>query len=136
MKILLSNPSIQYSKQTFKALKAAGHEVVFATAYWYRSKRVLEQALSVTSLKSYLTRYADDLINGNQVITHFWATCFHFFIKFLPFDVEQKSYWEDRLQDKWVSRYIKKWKPQLVIGYEKSSIKSFLAADSVGAIDL
>ncbi len=136
MKILLSNPSIQYCKHTFKALHRGGHEVVFATAYWYRPYRLLEQVLSLTSLKKYLNRYHDEAIPNQLVITYFLNTCFHFIIKFLPFDVEQKSYWEDRLHDRWVARFIKKWKPDLVIGYEKSVLYSFIAADSIGATKL
>ncbi len=134
MKILLSNPSIQYSKHTFKSLHHAGHEVLFATAYWYRPERLIEKLVGFTSLDSYIKRYSDKSIPTQSVQTRIWATFFHFFIKFMPFDVEQKSYWEDRLHDKWVARLVKKWKPDLIIGYEKSSLKSFIAADAIGAI--
>jgi glycosyltransferase involved in cell wall biosynthesis len=134
LKILLSNPSIQYSKHTFKSLHQAGHEVLFATAYWYRPNRFIEKLFSITSLDSYIKRYSDTSIPTQSVETRIWATFFHFLIKFIPFDVEQKSYWEDRIHDQWVAGLVKKWKPDLIIGYEKSSLKSFNAADAIGAI--
>ena len=134
MKILLSNPSLQYSKHTFKSLHQAGHEVLFATAYWYRPNRLIEKLVGLTSMDNYIKRYSDASIPAQLVQTRIWVTFFHFIIKFIPIDVEQKSYWEDRLHDQWVAKFIKKWKPDLIIGYEKSALKSFYAADTVGAI--
>ncbi|MFX9973356.1 hypothetical protein ABTP41_19235, partial [Acinetobacter baumannii] len=52
---------------------------------------------------------------------------FHFWYKVTSDNVEEKSFKEDIKHDQWVSVWIEKHKPDLVIGYEKSSFQTFQA---------
>lgn len=134
MRILISNPSLQYSRNTVKALLEDGHEVLFATAYWYHPGRIFEKICSITPLKKYLQRHSDHAIPSTSVIDHYWGCTFYFLVKLLPASVEQKSFWQDRVQDRWVAKLVRRWKPQLVIGYEKSSLYTFKAASEANAV--
>ncbi len=135
MKILVTNPSLQYTRNTVKALLSGGHDVVFATAYWYQPNRLFEKIISFLfpSFNNKLLRYTDKNIPAASVLTSFWGTLFHFVNKLLLFSVEQKSFWEDQIHDKWVSKLVKQLKPELVIGYEKSCYRTFNAAATIGA---
>lgn len=134
MRILISNPSLQYTRNTVKALLGADHEVLFATAYWYNPNRIFEKTLAFTPFKKYLQRHADAAIPSSSVIDNHWAGIVYFLVKMLPVSVEQKSFWQDRLHDRWVSKLVKSWKPQLVIGYEKSCLHSFRAAAALNSM--
>ena len=134
MRILVSNPSLQYTRNTVKALLKEEHEVLFATAYWYNPERLFEKLMRFTPLKNYLKRYADPAIPSSRVINNFCSGFVHFLLKILPFSVEQKSFLEDRLHDKWVSGLVRTWKPQLTIGYEKSCMLTFAELDKLNAV--
>lgn len=134
MRILISNPSLQYTRSTVKALLDSGHEVMFATAYWYRSDRLFEKIFGATRLKKYLQRHSDAQIPLTSVIDNQWGRLLFFGVKLLPVSVEQKSFWQDRMQDRWVSKLLRRWKPQLVIGYEKSCLLTFKAASELNAV--
>ena len=135
MKILVSNPSLQYTRNTVKALLSGGHEVVYATAYWYQPNRLFEKicATLFTPFNYKLLRYTDSNIPATSMRTSFLGTFLHFINKMLPLSVEQKSFWEDQIHDKWVSKLIIQLKPELVIGYEKSCYRSFHSAEAIGA---
>ncbi|KAF0242835.1 MAG: glycosyltransferase family 4 protein [Sediminibacterium sp.] len=134
MRVLVSNPSLQYTRNTVKALLTQGHEVVFATAYWYKKNRFLERIISKTPFNKYLFRYSDAAIPDSIVLTNYWSIFLHFFLKFLPIGVEQKSYWEDLAHDRWVAQYVKKHQPQLTIGYEKSCLQTFQVLDQLSLV--
>jgi glycosyltransferase involved in cell wall biosynthesis len=134
MRILISNPSIQYTRNTVKALLDSGHEVMFATAYWYRPNRLFEKIFSATPLKKYLQRHSDEQIRAASVIDHPWGRLLYFLVKLIPASVEQKSYWQDRMHDRWVSKLVRGWEPQLVIGYEKSCLDTFKSASELNAV--
>jgi len=135
MKILVSNPSLQYTRNTVKALLSGGHDVIFATAYWYQPNRLFEKIIAFLfpSFNNKLLRYTDKNIPATSVRTSFLGTLFHFINKLLPLSVEQKSFWEDRIHDKWVSKFVHQLKPELVIGYEKSCYNTFISAETIGA---
>jgi len=125
MKILISNPSLQYTRNSVKALLNEGHEVYFATAYWYKKDRLFERLLKATPINKFLIRYSDSVIPDSIVFNNTWCIFLHFFVKLLPIGVEQKSYWEDLAQDRWVAKMVNQLKPELTIGYEKSCFKTF-----------
>ena len=135
MKILVSNPSLQYTRNTVKALLTGEHDVVFATAYWHQPNRLFEKIITTLfpSLNNKLLRYTDNNIPSTSVRTSFLGILFHFLNKILPLSVEQKSFWEDQIHDKWVTKLIKQLKPELVIGYEKSCYSTFNSATTLGA---
>ena len=133
MKILVSNPSLQYTRNTVNALLSAGHDVIFATAYWYQPNRLFEKicATLFTPFNYKLLRYTDSNIPAASIRTSFFGTFLHFINKILHFSVEQKSFWEDQVHDKWVSKLIVQLKPELVIGYEKSCYCTFNSATTI-----
>ncbi|MGC8751809.1 glycosyltransferase family 4 protein, partial [Hydrotalea sp.] len=45
---------------------------------------------------------------------------------------ERRSFWEDRLHDQWVARWVARHQPCIFIGYEKSAFKSFGAVQQYG----
>ncbi|MFY0064869.1 hypothetical protein ABTP66_19845, partial [Acinetobacter baumannii] len=61
------------------------------------------------------------------IVRHFAGLLFHFWYKVTSDTVEEKSFKEDIKHDQWVSVWIEKHKPDLVIGYEKSSFQTFQA---------
>ncbi len=136
MKILISNPSKQYSHQTVKALMQK-HTVIFATSFWHKPQNVIGKILRLfTSLRKELDKKTDSSIPVEYVYTHWSGILYKFFGRFLIKDVEQWSFMEDSIHDRWVSRKIRKWQPQLVIGYEKSCLKTFTVARSLGITTL
>ncbi len=136
MKILISNPSKQYSHQTVKALMQK-HTVIFATSFWHKPQNVIGKILRLFPLlRKELDKKTDSSIPVEYVYTHWSGILYKFFGRFLIKDVEQWSFMEDRIHDQWVSRKIRKWQPQLVIGYEKSCLKTFTVARSLGITTL
>jgi glycosyltransferase involved in cell wall biosynthesis len=45
---------------------------------------------------------------------------------------EQRSFWEDRLHDQWVARWVRRHRPSIFIGYEKSAYRSFGVVQQYG----
>jgi glycosyltransferase involved in cell wall biosynthesis len=135
LKILVSNPSLQYTLRTVKALNAGGHDVIFATVYWYRPRRLFEiiVGLLFPAFKRKLSVKSDPEIESSKVQTRFSAFLLQIFNRVQKKAVEESSYIDDCWQDKWVAKWIKKNKPDLVIGYEKSCLKTFTAAKKYGA---
>lgn len=135
MKILVSNPSLQYTRNTVKALQAGGHQVYFATAYWFHPNRWFEKKISMLfpALFKSLQPKSDSEIPTDKVITKFSALFLQFFNRLLKRSVEYSSYREDRFHDNWVSEWVVKNKPDLIIGCEKSCLTSFTTAKKYGA---
>lgn len=135
MKILVSNPSLQYTRNTVKALLAGGHEIYFATAYWFHPNRWFEKIVAVffPALFKSLQSKSDSVIPTEKIITKFSALFLPFLNRLLKRSVEYSSYTEDRFHDKWVANWVVKNKPDLIIGYEKSCFTSFIAAKKYGA---
>ncbi len=135
MKILVSNPSLQYTRNTVKALQAGGHDTYFATAYWFYPNRWFERIVVIIfpALFKSLQSKCDSEIPTEKVITNFSALFLPFLHRLLKRSVEYSSYADDRFHDKWVSKWIELHKPDLVIGYEKSCLKSFTTAKKYGA---
>ncbi len=136
MKVLVSNPSLQHTRNTVKALQAQGHETYFATAYWFHPNGWFEKIVAVffPALFKSLQSKCDSEIPTDKVITRFSALFLPFLNRLLKRSVEYSSYTEDRFHDIWVSKWVELHKPQLVIGYEKSCLRSFTAAKKHGAI--
>ncbi|MEN9599549.1 MAG: hypothetical protein RL596_1868 [Bacteroidota bacterium] len=127
---------MQYTLRTVKALSAGGHDVTFATVYWYRPRRLFEiiVGLLFPAFKRKLSVKSDPEIESSKVQTRFSAFLLQLFNRVQKKRVEESSYIDDRWQDKWVAKWVKKNKPDLVIGYEKSCLKTFTVAKQYGAI--
>jgi glycosyltransferase involved in cell wall biosynthesis len=129
LKILVSNPSFQYSLQTVKALQSGGHKVYFATTYVYNETRFFERIIKIIlpSVSRKLSNKKISFLDQEFIIRHFAGLLFQFWYKVTSDTVEEKSFKEDIRHDQWVSVWIEKHKPDLVIGYEKSSFQTFQA---------
>lgn len=134
-KILLSNPSKQYTHQTAKALSNGNKDFVFVTSYWYYPDRLFEKLVLVilpSFKKNLLKKYSPDL-DRSLVKDHCKGIVFSFLGRFF-YSIEERSFKEDGIHDSWVKKIIQKKKPSIVIGYEKSCLRSFEAAKEYGAV--
>jgi glycosyltransferase involved in cell wall biosynthesis len=134
MRILVSNPSKQYTPYLIQALLQSGHQVWFATSYWYRSNHWILRTLSVLNqrLATELQKKQDKSIDEAMVLTNPWGTLYKFLGRFIIRDVERWSYYEDRIHDRWAKGLLKKYQPEIVIGYEKSCRDTFKLARQHG----
>ncbi len=139
MKILVSNPSKQYTTQLIHALQKLGHEVYFFTAIWqYQKPPLWQKILSLLpGVKNQFTKKSAQEIEDQIVITSWPGILYKFFGRIiLYFDVERWSYWEDRIHDRVATKWIQKIQPDLFIGYEKSCLFSFRVAKKMGIYTL
>ncbi|MBS1627441.1 MAG: glycosyltransferase family 4 protein [Bacteroidetes bacterium] len=137
MKIIISNPSKQYTHQTVKALLNAKHEVIFYTSMWYKQNNFLWKLLSVNKkLKNELLKKTDTSIPSEIIRTNTLGTLYKFFGRFIFKDIELWSLIEDRIHDNYVSKQLKKQTADVFIGYEKSCLKSFAVAKQLGVITI
>lgn len=139
MKILVSNPSKQYTIQLIHALQKLGHEVYFFTAIWqYQKPPLWQKILSLLpGVKNQFTKKSAQEIEDQIVITSWPGILYKFFGRIiLYFDVERWSYWEDRIHDREATKWIQKIQPDLFIGYEKSCLFSFRVAKKMGIYTL
>lgn len=135
MKILVSNPSKQYTIQLIHALQNLGHEVYFFTAIWqYQKPPFWQKILSIMpGVQNQFTKKSAREIEDQIVITSWPGILYKFFGRIiLYFDVERWSYWEDRIHDREATKWIQKIQPDLFIGYEKSCLFSFRVAKKMG----
>ncbi len=134
MRILVSNPSKQYTPFLIQALLQAGHEVWFATSYWYRSEHRILRWLAKWNqrLATELKKKQDKSIPEKIVLTNPWGTLYKFLGRFIIRDVERWSYYEDRIHDRWAKGLLTKFQPDIVIGYEKSCLDTFQFARQRG----
>ncbi|MCG9900437.1 MAG: glycosyltransferase family 4 protein [Hydrotalea sp.] len=135
MKILVSNPSKQYTIQLIHALQQLGHEVHFFTAIWqYQNPPYWQKIVSVIpGIKNQFSKKSAHEIEDEIIITSWPGILYKFFGRIiLYFDVERWSYWEDRIHDRMATKWIRKLQPNLFIGYEKSCLFSFRVAKKMG----
>lgn len=132
MRILISNPSKQYTHHTVKAL-AGKYEVFFATAFWHHPEQGIGKWLSkIGWLQKHLAKKTDTSLDTKYILTHWTGIVYKFIGRFFIRDVERWSFIEDRIHDRWVSKTVKKIEPTIVIGYEKSCILTFKVAQQYG----
>lgn len=134
MKILVSNPSKQYTPFLIRALLDKGFTVCYATSYWYKKNHFVLRFLAnhIKSLSLELRKREDKLIPDNIVVTHFVGVVYKFIGRFFIRDTERLSFYEDRIHDWWVKKYLVEFKPNIIIGYEKSCHDSFVVANKLG----
>ncbi|MFX5862037.1 hypothetical protein ABTE64_18080, partial [Acinetobacter baumannii] len=82
-------------------------------------ERIIKIILPSVSRK--LSNKKISFLDQEFIIQHFAGLLFQFWYKVTSDTVEEKSFKEDIKHDRWVSVWIEKHKPDLVIGYEKSS---------------
>jgi len=129
MRIIVSNPSKQYTPQTVKALMPLG-KVTYFTCFWYKKKNPLLNLIAAISPKHNreFKKKTDNSLPNEIIETNIPGSLYKFFGRFIYRDVEQWSYNEDRIHDAQAKKRLSTWKPDVIIGYEKSCIDTFTAA--------
>ena len=95
MRILVSNPSKQYTPFLTQALLQAGYEVRFATPYWYRSEHHILRWLAKWNqrLATELKKKQDASIPEAIILANPWGSLYKFLGRFIIRDVERWSYY-------------------------------------------
>ena len=134
MKILISNPSRQHTPNLFYCCLLNKQSVFWFTSFWFIPSKLYWKILLfiIPSIKSQLLKRHSALIVTENVHFSLIGMILFFFSRFFV-SVEKRIFLEDRWHDLWVSSKIKWLKPKIFIGYEKSSINSFLFAKKYGA---
>jgi glycosyltransferase involved in cell wall biosynthesis len=135
--ILFSNPSRQHTPQTVNSLSLNKYSVIWFTTYWYNPQKVYWKLLLlvIPSLKSQLIKRYVSHFESTEIKFNGLGMFLFFFSRFL-FNTEKRNFIEDRWHDLWVSTKIKKLKPVIFIGYEKSCFRSFKIAKKNGVITI
>lgn len=133
--IVISNPSRQHTPNTIHSFILNNKKVIWFTSFWYKpNKWFWRFILSVTPLLKFqmLKRYSH-LISRFDVKFNGFGMFLFFFGRFI-FSTERRNFLEDSCHDLWVSNKIKRIKPDIIIGYEKSCYKSFISIKKNGGI--
>lgn len=133
-RILVSNPSKQYSVYTVKALEQAGFEVFFFTSIWnYQQSKTAALIRRIPFLQKQFNKKKSEELKDEQVITKWPGKLYKFLGRIvLYFDIELWSFIEDRIHDSVAKKIIVQLQPDLIVGYEKSCLKTFSVAKSLG----
>lgn len=125
MHIAVSNPSKQYTHQAIAAFHRAGYKVSFLTSFWYVPERYAwhRWLAKLPGVGVQLKKKSAVTVPADIVIMNSWGILFSLFGRFLV-KGEKRSFVEDRIQDHWVARWIRKHQPDVLIGYEKSCLRS------------
>jgi glycosyltransferase involved in cell wall biosynthesis len=124
--ILISNPSRQHTSQVVKALLSSNRPNMWLTTFWFKPQKIYWKFLLhlfPSLYRQVLKRYAYQL-DSNNIRFNYLGMFLFFFSRFL-FSVEKRNFFEDILHDLWVSFKIRKIRPSVFIGYEKSCCCSF-----------
>ncbi|MFL9481542.1 glycosyltransferase family 4 protein [Chitinophagaceae bacterium LWZ2-11] len=126
MRIAISNPSKQYTHQTVAALvNHKEYQVYFLTSFWYTPKtRRWHRLLTKIPGGKQIIKKSSAVVPDEIVIMHWSGIFFSFFGRFV-YKGEKRSFIEDKIHDKWTTKWVKKNKPDIFIGYEKSCLNAF-----------
>lgn len=133
--ILISNPARQHTPHIFYSIDVNKYSVLWYTSFWYNPHNSFWQLIFAffPSIKAQFHKRYSSLAEGYGIKFNFIGMLLFFFARFF-LSAERRNFLEDRWQDLWVSSKIKKLKPSVFIGSEKSSINSFLIANKYGSI--
>lgn len=138
MKIAISNPSKQYTHQTVAAFSNnPNYEVYFLTSFWFLPKNIWWHGLlnKQAKISKQLKKKSANIVPAHTVVMDRTGIFFSFFGRFL-YKGEERSYKEDRIHDKWTTKWVKKNKPDIFIGHEKSCLNAFKKVKQYGGITI
>lgn len=132
--IVVSNPARQYTPQLVAALYRVAPNIVFFTSFWFKKENKLHRVLrQLPVLKGALSKKSSTVFPANLARMHWTGMLFSFLGRFF-FTGERRSFYADRIHDGQVSKYVRKVKPAIIVGYEKSCLESFREAKKYGAV--
>ena len=138
MIIAISNPSRQHTHRVVEALAKGGtHEVIFLTSFWFMPETIVwhKWLKKIPGIKGQVSKKSSDVVDDKIVITHWTGILFSFFGRFF-YKGEKRSFIEDKIHDRWVANWVGKKRPDILIGYEKSCLRSFRAVKGYGGTTL
>jgi glycosyltransferase involved in cell wall biosynthesis len=117
-----------------KALLENGHEVTFFTSFWYDQKNTFWKRIASLhpKIRKEFLKKSDDTIPSDFVRTNIVGTLYRFLGRYFVKDVEQWSFYDDRIHDTANAKKITSLAPDVVIGYEKSCRDTFIKAKEKG----
>ena len=135
--IIISNPSRQYTPNTIQSFFIFKKNVIWFTTFWYKPNKWFWRLVLclIPSLKVQMLKRHSYLFSYNEIRFNGFGMFLFFFSRFL-FKTEKRNFIEDRWHDLWVSSKIKKLKPHIFLGYEKSCFRSFKIASKNGVITI
>lgn len=133
--IVISNPSRQHTPNLLYVCSLSNQKVFWFSSFWYNPKNPFWRFLFLffPSIKNQFLKRYSSLVEDSGIKFNFIGMILFFFARFL-LSAESRTFLEDKWQDLWVSSKLKRLKPSVFIGSEKSSINSFLIAKKYGAI--
>ena len=134
MLIAVSNPSKQYTHQTVAALSNnPNYQVYFLTSFWFMPQHIWwhNWLSKILPINNQLKKKSGDIVRPNIIVTHFSGILYSFIGRFF-YHGEARSFFEDKIHDKWAAKWVKKHQPNIFIGYEKSCCNSFKAVKKYG----
>ena len=131
--ILISNPARQHTSHLLYSINVNKKLVFWYTSFWFNPKNWFWRIVLSFSplLKSQFLKRYSALVIDHDIRFNAVGMLLFFFSRFL-FSPEKRNFIEDRWHDFWVSKNIKKNKPIIFIGSEKSSLRSFLECKKYG----
>jgi glycosyltransferase involved in cell wall biosynthesis len=132
--IFISNPARQHTTHLLYSITLNKYSVFWYTSFWFNPKNWFWRIfLSFFPLlkSQFLKRYSA-LVIDHDIRFNVVGMLLFFFSRFL-FLTEKRNFIEDRWHDFWVLNIIKKNKPTIFIGSEKSSLRSFLECKKYGS---
>ncbi|WP_068240764.1 glycosyltransferase family 4 protein [Hydrotalea flava] len=132
--IAVSNPARQYTPQTVAALlQLPNTRVVYLTAFWWLPQRFfwMRWLALLPGMRRQLAKKTAPQVPENAVVVHITGILFSLLGRWIV-GGEKRSFWEDRLHDQWVARWVGRHRPSIFIGYEKSAYRSFGAVQQYG----
>lgn len=132
--IAIANPARQYTPQTVAALLQRPHtRVVLLTAFWWLPGRYawMRWLSMLPGMRQQLSKKSSPLVPEAIVVLHWTGIVFSLLGRWVV-KGERRSFWEDRIQDRWVARWVQRHQPDILIGYEKSCYHSFRVVRSYG----
>ncbi|MBP9837214.1 MAG: glycosyltransferase family 4 protein [Proteobacteria bacterium] len=126
MKIIVSNPTKQHTNFLLQAFTLNRLDYTFFTMFWAK-KTILNRTLKKisTRVKNNFEKKEDSTLDESKIIFNYSLFFLSLVLRILPLITEAKSFIIDRLHDNWVRWKLKKENFDLIIGSEKSSLKSF-----------
>jgi glycosyltransferase involved in cell wall biosynthesis len=138
--ILISNPARQHTAHLLLPIAANKYSVLWHTSFWFNPKNWIWRIILAffSPLRAQFLKRYNFLVTDCEIQFNIIGMLIFFFSRFL-FSTENRNFIEDRWHDLWVSSKIKKLKPLILIGYEKSCYYSFKSAnknDIITILDL
>ena len=143
-KVLVSHPGRQHAHQLVFALQEVGYLVKFVTSIWYKPGRfpykyigLLPVKLKGALEKELRKRYYEGIDeNFIEQFPFFDILRESFDRLFKGYKRELSNYLVNRIHDCYVSKRIERIKPDIILGYETSSLRSFRKAKENGKISI